>query len=266
MINIKIKIILIFLLPCMLLGQVKKKQAAIAELVTLPKGAQTITLKTLSTKRIERLVNHYKTYVKTRRTSELAQGVTKIGLISGIVYFLYYLTFEKEDHNKDMKVEAVKRIYNDVVVATVVVLLTGGVNNATNNISNAWSNETAKKCSKNLLRRFLFEIRQYKYLIESLKEETPFVWDHQLITTYNQIVSSLEHIIAWQSAHALESHKKIVYESINTFAQSLEKYKELLIETRENNWSKEYRKKITSYTHSFLYPWIELITPEITDD
>ncbi|PCI73226.1 hypothetical protein COB28_04795 [Candidatus Dependentiae bacterium] len=266
MTKIKEKIILIFLfLPCILLGQIKDQQEEIIKHPTLQKSAQTITLKTLSTRRIERLVDHYSRYIQTKRTSELLQGATKTGLIGTIVSLLYHFTEEEiVDDLQNVKLNIVKRVYDQVIIGTFLLLLTGGLHSAMNNFSYAWENKAAKKCSNNLLRRLLFELRHYKNLIISLNEETPFISDYQMVTTYNQIISSLEHTIAWKHAQTLEPHKKVVYDSIENLTGALEEYKELLIETRKNNWSQKQREKLVSYTHSFLYPWIALITPEVS--
>ncbi len=250
MINYK-RLVVFFALICMtqLIASVESKK-------------RELKIKNFSTERVEALVEHYKKYVKRERIKDVLSGTSKISALCLAVYGIYYFITPIET-DACLKTNDMRRIYNDVIIGTIVALFLTGVNNSIANIANAWDSLIVKKSSSNMLCRFLYEVRRYKLLIASIKEENSFISEYAIIIAYNRIIIALEHLIAWSRAQKIDARKKIIFDSIHIFNDVLEEYKPFLIDAQNSRWSHDVCKKLANTTHAFLQPWLDLLTPEI---
>ncbi len=232
-----------------------------------PKQIESLKIKTISSERIERLAQHYTSYVLRKRCAHGIQGGLKIGGIALVVAGINWLTQESEtDQNglgKKKRPSRLRRVSDNVLIAAMVAFFMTGIDSSFFNLSKLFGGSIGTDAVDSMLYRFLYALKQYKLVIASLKGETPFISEYAIIIAYNRIIIALEHLIAWKKVQTIETDKKVIFDSLHTFLYALKEYEVLLHDAREQKWSLDARLTLISYTHSFLYPWLMLLTPEI---
>jgi hypothetical protein len=228
-----------------------------------------IKIKKISSPRINQLAEKYNDFILQQRIKEGAIGAIKLSIIGSIVYALYYPA-SKNTTAKDMPHDGWgltwRRIFNDACIAAFVTLMLNGINNSLNNISDAFYGSVTNKCEIRILKRFLFELRRYKAITTALREDEAFISKKEILISYNRILTSLEHVIAWAKLDCIEPRRKNIFASILSFVDILEEYELYLKQTEQNAWSPAACKKLGAITHTFLFPWIDTLSPEIPND
>ncbi len=231
------------------------------------KPREVLRIKKISIERIERLVKHYSSYVFRKRCAHGMQGGLKIGGIFLVVAGINWLTQKSEtnqvEQEKKSKQSRLRRVSDNVLIAALVAFFMTGIDSSIFNFSKLFGGSLGTDAVESMLYRFLYALKQYKLVIASLKGDAPFISEYAIIIAYNRIIIALEHLIAWKKVHIIETDKKVIFDSLDTFLYALEEYEVLLSEAREQGWTSEARLKLISYTHSFLYPWLTILTPEI---
>lgn len=228
-----------------------------------------LKIKTISTERIESLTKKYADFIWQQRCKEGIVGIAKLAGIGATVCALYYPA-QKDTTSKEITHDGWgltwRRIVNDACIAALVTLMLNGINSSLNTIINAFYGSIMNICGMQTLRRFLFELKRYKFITSSLKEENAFISEAEIIIAYNRIILALEHVIAWTRLDCIESKKKNTFAAVISFSTILEEYESHLYLAQKSAWSQDACKKLSMVTHSFLYPWIDLLTPEIPND